>query len=185
MGRPPRAREPIKRAALELFVEQGIHATGIREIARHAGCSEAALYRHWANKDALVAGLFHAHLGEVVDLLDAAIAGSSGLADRIHAACHAAFALYDREPLVFRFVLLVRYELAAHITPGMRMPQDVIAELFHEVEPDPHQTTLLAAAAMGTFLQVADHVIFGRLEAPLSGHADAVSRLVLRMIGAG
>ena len=49
-----------------------MHATGIREIAKHAGCSEAALYRHWSNKEQLVTDLFKEHLAEVVALIDSA-----------------------------------------------------------------------------------------------------------------
>ena len=67
---PPKAKQPIKDAALRLFVEQGIDATGIREIAQDAGYSEAALYRHWTNKEDLVLHLFREHLQEVVGRLD-------------------------------------------------------------------------------------------------------------------
>ena len=147
MSRPPRAREPLRQAALQLFVENGIHATGIREIAKHANCSEAALYRHWANKDALIGSLFEEHLAEVVALLDDAIASTSGFAGKLRASVQAAFDLYDSQPMVFRFVLLVRYELAEHIPDDARMPQDIIKELMHLGEKDEHRAALLAAAA--------------------------------------
>ncbi len=107
-----KARAPLKQAALELFVEQGVQATGIRDIAKHAGCSEAALYRHWENKEDMVSSLFTEHLTEVRRILEEAIAAQSTLEDKVLAASTACYRLYDEEPLVFRFVLLVQHELS-------------------------------------------------------------------------
>ena len=47
------ARPKIERAALKLFVEEGIDAATTREIAMSAGVSEGALYRHYSGKDEL------------------------------------------------------------------------------------------------------------------------------------
>ncbi len=176
MSRPPRARQPIKDAALRLFVEQGVHATGIREIASAAGCSEAALYRHWTNKEDLVASLFTEHMGEVSQLLSEAIAsaGSDRLAPCLRAACHAAFRLYDEHPLVFRFVMLFRHELLRFLPAGQALPQDVLIGLYIAHGMDLRQATLAAAAAMGSFLMVSEFVAYGRLPGPLSDYVDAV-----------
>jgi len=182
MSRPPRARQPIKDAALELFVEQGVHATGIREIAKHAGCSEAALYRHWTNKEDLVTSLFREHIAEVVELLDSAVQGANGFEERLRAACAAVYQLYDDHPLVFRFVLLVRHEQVVFLSDEVRMPQDVVTELIADRVSDEQQAILLAAAAMGIFLQTAEFVIYGRLDGPLAGHAEQVGDLVLRLL---
>jgi AcrR family transcriptional regulator len=52
-------RAEIRVAALELFAERGVDATSLREIAERIGITKAALYYHYASKDAL--------LGELVD----------------------------------------------------------------------------------------------------------------------
>src|ERR1700712_612364 len=52
-------RAEIRAAALELFSERGVDATSLREIAERIGITKAALYYHYASKDAL--------LGELVD----------------------------------------------------------------------------------------------------------------------
>lgn len=183
MSRPPRARQPIKDAALELFVTQGVHATGIREIAKQAGCSEAALYRHWTNKEDLVSSLFREHIGEVVDRLSAALESESDFESRIRAATAAAYQLYDEQPLVFRFVLLVRHEQVEFLrTERPRMPQDVLTELIVSKVQDERRAKLLAAAAMGIFLQTAEFVVYGRLDGPLGTYADDVSDLVLKLL---
>jgi AcrR family transcriptional regulator len=191
MARPPKAREPLKQAALDLFVERSVHGTGIREIAKHAGCSEAALYRHWANKDALVQALFQEHMGDVRDLLENAIAKESDLEAKVRAACRAAYKLYDEQPQVFRFVLLVQHELAKSIPPELRMPQDVVADLVRDAaargeipKPAKGEDVLLAAAVIGIFLETAVYVLYQRVPGPLSRYVDIVTQTVLRVLRA-
>ena len=54
---PQSTRERILDVALELFVEQGIDKTSLREIAERMGFSKAALYYHFASKDDMVMAL--------------------------------------------------------------------------------------------------------------------------------
>lgn len=191
MARPPKAREPLKQAALELFVERSVHGTGIREIAKHAGCSEAALYRHWANKEALVTALFQEHMTDVRELLENAIAKETTLEGKVRGACRAAYKLYDEHPQVFRFVLLVQHELAKSIPPDMRMPQDVVADLVRDAatkgdlpKPAKGEDLLLAAAVIGIFLETAVYVLYQRVPGPLSRYVETVTQSCLRVLRA-
>ena len=52
------ARPKIERAALKLFISEGVDAATTREIADVAGVSEGALYRHYKGKDELALALF-------------------------------------------------------------------------------------------------------------------------------
>lgn len=184
MSRPTVAKEPLRQAALALFVSKGVHATSIRDIARGAGVSEAALYRHWASKDALVLALFCEHLAEVTALLDAAILGKPARC-AVESATAAAFALYDREPLVFRFVLQVQHGVADLLPSNLRTPHDVVIDLARsavaqgEAEGDP---VLLGACLVGLFLQTAAFVQYGRLPGPLAFHTTAVVETAWRVL---
>jgi AcrR family transcriptional regulator len=188
MPRPPKARAPLKQAALERFVEQGIHATGIREIAKHAGVSEAALYRHWKNKEDLVHSLFIEHLAEVVALLDAAVATGKDIHTQVQAAATAAFRLYDEQPLVFRFVLLVQHELSRQLSNELRMPNDVVIAMIQAAikrkEIPPCEPVLASAQLVGMFLETATFTIYGRLEEPLEQYAQPVADAALRVLRA-
>lgn len=53
-------QEKILIAALQLFAQEGFHATSTRHIARQAGVSEGLIFRHFGNKE----GLLHAVLEE-------------------------------------------------------------------------------------------------------------------------
>lgn len=53
-GRPKDRKDQIVRAAARAFSERGYHGVGVDEIAAEVGISGPALYRHFANKYALL-----------------------------------------------------------------------------------------------------------------------------------
>jgi AcrR family transcriptional regulator len=187
MPRLPKARDPIRAAALKACVARGVHAASVRDIARDAGVSIAALYSHWPSKEDLVADIFRSHLAEVVERLDAAVAGGT-VADQVRAAAAAIFRLYDEQPLVFRYVLLVQHDQSAQLPAGLRMPNDAVIDLIRAAiarsEIPACDPVATAALLVGMFLETATFVIYGRLPAPLAQHAGVVAEAALRVLRA-
>ena len=115
-GRPPKTeagptRELLLEAALELFAERGFAATTVRQIARAVGVTDAAIYAHFANKQAL----FDALMEEAGPPLLGRLAGDLGAlaeqhpAEAIPATFQALVAAWD-QPRVRRFnSLLLRH----------------------------------------------------------------------------
>jgi AcrR family transcriptional regulator len=56
-SRPASRRDQILDAAMECFASAGFRGTTTREIASRVGLTEAALYRHFASKEALYAAI--------------------------------------------------------------------------------------------------------------------------------
>jgi AcrR family transcriptional regulator len=52
--KPETARPRILHAAVRCCAERGIDATTVREIAQAAGVTDAAIFRYWPTKDALI-----------------------------------------------------------------------------------------------------------------------------------
>jgi AcrR family transcriptional regulator len=48
------AHQKVLKAALELVAEQGIDGTSMDAVARESGVSKATIYKHWADKEALL-----------------------------------------------------------------------------------------------------------------------------------
>ena len=74
-GRPrdPVVDQAILRAALELFIEQGIIGASIEKIAKRAGVAKTSVYRRWSSREALLAQAIEVArnaTGYTVDLVD-------------------------------------------------------------------------------------------------------------------
>jgi AcrR family transcriptional regulator len=65
-----RNRARLVEAARELFGEAGIEAAGMNDVARRAGVGPGTLWRHFPNKEALVAGVVGESLDELATLAD-------------------------------------------------------------------------------------------------------------------
>lgn len=64
------ARERLCEAAARLFVEEGEAALSMRRLAAEVGCSPMAPYRHFADKQALIAAVRAAAFTRLADALD-------------------------------------------------------------------------------------------------------------------
>ena len=64
-------RSQLLAKALEIFGKQGFHGTPTRELARHAGVSEALVFHHFPTKDALIHALIEAiGFGERIAMME-------------------------------------------------------------------------------------------------------------------
>ncbi|MAP93680.1 MAG: TetR family transcriptional regulator, partial [Ponticaulis sp.] len=91
------AKPKIERAAVELFIAEGIDAATTRQIAERAGVSEGALYRHYKGKEELAETLFmeiHDRMSKL--LIEAALAGND-LTTRVTAIVNAYCDLADED----------------------------------------------------------------------------------------
>lgn len=65
-------RQALINAALELLTEQDVRSLSLREVARRAGVSHTAPYRHFADKDALLATVAEEGFGMLTHSLEVA-----------------------------------------------------------------------------------------------------------------
>ena len=56
-----KTRDSIQEAARELFLRQGYHATGMRQIASEAGISLGAVYNHFSSKEEILKAILAEH----------------------------------------------------------------------------------------------------------------------------
>ena len=181
-------RPKVERAALELFAAKGFDGVSIAEIAAAAGVSQGALYRHHASKEDLAGALFcEAYLRTGAELY--AICGArTSFGDRVAAMVAHVCALYDNDPALFRFMLLVQHDLLSRVGPEERTPVTVIEGVVRDAvtagEIASVDAAAAAAAILGVVLQTATFHIYGRLRGPLSGRAAALSAAAIAAVAA-
>ena len=65
-------------AAEDVFADSGLHAAHMSEIAERAGVAVGTLYNHFADREALLAGLIDARYAEMLAQMDAALRSNVG-----------------------------------------------------------------------------------------------------------
>jgi AcrR family transcriptional regulator len=70
--------QAILDAAEEVFADEGFHAAHMGTIAGKAGVSVGTLYNHFADREAMLAGLLAARRGELLGKLDGGIREAAG-----------------------------------------------------------------------------------------------------------
>jgi AcrR family transcriptional regulator len=179
MPRSVGARDKIERAALSLFAASGVAGVSIAEIAGAAGVSQGALYRHHPSKEALAASLFETAYRRTTAGLAALRAGRTGFAARIEAMVAHFCALYDRDPALFRFMLMAQHDILPGIADGHPTPawvvEATIADAVAAGELSGVEAPAAAAVVMGAVLQTATFHLYGRLAGPLLPRALALA----------
>jgi AcrR family transcriptional regulator len=110
-------RQEAKRIALEQLAEDGVAGISVNAIGKRMGITGPALYRYFANRDALLTELISDGYHDLADTLEVAITGVAAKPDRLRAGAHAMRAWALAAP--HRYLLLFGtpipgYEAPAH-----------------------------------------------------------------------
>ncbi len=127
-------RDRIYRAALDLFVRQGLDDTTVAEIAEAADIGKGTFFTYFPTKESVFAEVS----ARLVDSMDAALDRAharSGLNSRVQAFFEPAIAWHASNPVLSRFMLgaLLRdAAFAAADRPAQHRRYDRLGQLLHE-----------------------------------------------------
>ena len=179
-------KERITQTALRLFVDKGIAATTIRDIAAAAGVAEGTMYRHFDSKDEMAWQLFHQNYSAFVSELNSLRQTEPTLRSQIHAIVRRTCQFFDADPVLFSYLLLAQHGHLRRLPPDSPNPLDVLRDAIEAGMASgeiPHGDALFTASmVMGLVLQVAVSKVYGRFAFPLSDAADALSAAAWRVL---
>jgi AcrR family transcriptional regulator len=171
-----------------LFAARGIEAATTRAIAAAAGISEGALYRHFPSKEAIAERLFIMIHERLARLVRESSATGLAIEERARAIVAAYCATADEDWTLFAYHLLS----TAHFLPtppGDDNPaaaaEDIVAAAMARGEIPKGDPVIVAAMALGVVLQTALHKAHGRIEGPLSAHAETLAAGVMAVLKSG
>jgi len=180
------AKPKIERAALKLFVGEGVDAATTREIAEEAGVSEGALYRHYKGKDELAEALFmetHNRLGTM--LIEAARKGDTVEA-KVRGMVEAYCELADEDFLLFSFHLLNMNRFLPNDTrredDPLTLTEKVIEGMISDKMIPEGDSALLAGMALGVVMQSGQNKAYNRLPGDFSQHIDAFTKAIVAIL---
>jgi AcrR family transcriptional regulator len=179
-------RERIERTAMALFVEKGVTETTIRDIAAGAGVAEGALYRHYRGKDELVVGLFAQHYADFARRLERVQGDAPGTQAKLGAMIAECCRVFDEDPVLFRFLLLVQHHSMKHIEDGPDNPVEavrlVLARGMDAGEIARRDSNVATAMVMGVILQTATFKLYGRIDASMTSLAETLTDAAWRIL---
>jgi len=179
-------KELIARTALSLFVEKGIDGATIRDIATAAQIAEGTLYRHYPGKDALAWDLFSQNFTAFALELQRLQAGHATLRAKLDAMVRQFCAFFDRDPVLFSYLLLAQHGQLQKVTTDMPNPVEVLREVLaagmDRGEIPAADPNLAAALVMGMVLQVAVFRIYQRLTQSLTSLAEVLVEATWRVV---
>ena len=120
-------RETLVKVGRELIRSEGLDAVSLRAAATAAGVSAAAPYRHFANKDALLAAILVDGLEDLRDLLAAPVEGGTEV-ERLGTLGHRFVDFCTAEPDLLR--LLAVADVVCSSGPELRAVRRRILECF-------------------------------------------------------
>ncbi|MCI9423075.1 MAG: TetR/AcrR family transcriptional regulator [Dorea sp.] len=98
-------RENVVSAASILFMEKGIAATSMDDIAKAAGYSKATLYVYFKNKEEIVSILVLNSMKKLYDYISSALAQHESTEARYNFICRGLVQYQEEFPFYFRMVL--------------------------------------------------------------------------------
>jgi AcrR family transcriptional regulator len=151
-------RAALVRAAIELLEESGETGLSLRAVARRAGVSPAAPYRHYADREALVSAVAAVGYRELAQRLAAAHPSPSTPEQLASVAlAYVQFAL-DR-PVLFRIMFgepcdRDNEERAAATAAVSQCVQAIVERTFPQADPEPLATAIWALVHGLAFLHL-------------------------------
>lgn len=177
----------IERAALEVFVRDGVDAATTRAIAAQAGVAEGSIYRHFKSKDELALSLFMGVHRRLSQLIEESAASAKGVRAKAAAIVTAYCQVADEDWLLFAFHLTQLHRFIPYYQEDGRDPVTVVENIVRQAmitaELPPADPRLVAAMAIGVITQTAENKAYGRLGSDsLSAHAPMLTAAVQAVI---
>jgi AcrR family transcriptional regulator len=179
-------RELIKTRSMRLFVENGVDAVSVRDIATACAMKPSNLYAHFASREALVAELFRDGYAAYGDILAGIAAKSGSFRERLEKLVREICRLHDKDNIRFRFLVMTQHGFLHHVERTEHNPVEVICRVVAaamEADEIPRrEPELMALAVIGMIVQPATGLLYGRLSGRLLDRADTIVAMCWRAL---
>ena len=180
----PPSKQEILKAALKLFVRDGIRETNIRAIAAEAGYTNPALFKYFKGKEALALHLFERCYLELSARLDAALLPKRSFPEKLHALLGVFAAFLKENPEAFLFIHDQLRDYWPKVSDRVKSESMIqkIRQLMRQGLKEGHvrkdaRPDLLVAAVAGFLLQFARMSYFGEFKGPADEWTPELERI--------
>jgi len=183
------AKQELLKAALRLFVRDGLCETSIRAIAAEAGYSNPAIFKHFDTKEALALHLFERCYRRLSSELSSALDPVRPFPANLHAVVERFAGLLDENSDAFLYVQDTLRLFWPKVAPALRR-YSLIGLLKRLVQAGVREgevasgvsEDLLVAAMAGFLSQFARALYFGELSGDAKHWVPAIEQTLRRMV---
>ncbi|MDR3593071.1 MAG: helix-turn-helix domain containing protein [Negativicutes bacterium] len=180
-------KSDLLKAGLDLFAARGFDAVSVRDIAKAAGVSEAALYKHFSGKQDMALYIFSSVITAYTGRLDEVHAQPLSAVEKLCRVVNITYGLYESFPAEIRFALLWQYNWWERV-PEESKPHFVLKAILQqgmEAGEIPRQEVYFWIMVFsGIMLQpLAQYPYFRDVLPPLSELGEMVAGTVRKLFG--
>jgi len=188
MAKPVTKLKSIEDTAIRLFASKGIKEVTIKDIAKEAGCSEGALYRHFIGKDEMAWELYRREVEKFGLMVKDVLGAKENFHARLKSAVALFYSFFDDDPYTFEFILLSEHNFPKEkVSPSLN-PYNLVFEFIKEGARKEalniQDSELSAAMVLGLVLQPATLRALGRLRGEMRKKTNQVVLACLRVLEA-
>ncbi|MGV6815360.1 MAG: TetR/AcrR family transcriptional regulator [Phycisphaerales bacterium] len=178
-------RNDLRDAAIRLGVRDGVHAASVRTIAREAGVTEGAVYKHFTNKDALIRDAYATIVEEMAQDKAVLVKTDLPFPHALSAWIKLTYQYFDGNRDAFTYVLLMPHRMADTLGE-VYTKQGAMFKTFlihaQETGQIPQMDPNLAVALFtGCVLNIPRLINEGALQGPAMQYADQITKAVLKI----
>ena len=176
----------VMRAAIHLFMKNGIDGTTIKDIAREAKVAEGALYRHFKSKEDLAWHLFSAHLNQFTMELTEKVFAEKSARERIRIFVEVSFTAYEKERDLFTFLILREHGELKKYSTNYAHPGHVAMRIIEEGQKTGEiragEPYVLGSLFVGGVIRTCVVKMYGDLHKNLTTYAPEVADMIWTML---
>lgn len=175
----------LLKAALELFAARGYDGVSVRDVAKAAGVSEAALYKHFSGKEDMALYIFTSVVSAYTQRLTEVNAHPLSAVEKLCRIVKVTYSLYASFPAEIRFALLWQYNWWDRV-PEESKPHFVLKAILQEGmeagEIPRQEVYFWITVYSGVMLQpLAQYPYFQDVLPPLSELGDKIAQTVRKL----
>lgn len=176
-------KDNVIAATISLVAKNGVHSTTVRQIAREAGVTEAALYRHFDNKEDLFIKVYCRIVAEMAAVKEEILESGKPIREKIREWIRVSYDYYDRFPDAFTYVVLTPHNFPENQEEIVTLQGRLLMKMFEQLPSTAHSPSpeLNLSHFSGVLLNIPQLINSGFLEGPASKYTDEVVAVIERI----
>ena len=179
-------RIELQNAAVRLGVRDGVQGASIRTIAREAGVTEGAVYKHFGNKDDLIREAYTAIVEEMARDKQVLLKADLPFKHALKAWVKLTFEYFDGNRDAFTYVLLMPHQMADKLGAIYHKQGDAFCAFLESAqergEAKNIDLALGYALFTGVVLNIPRLINEGVLDGPALQYGDEIAQVVIKLL---